>query len=305
MLEKRYDISYGGKIAEGHEIEEVQRNLASIFKTNPEKIEKFFTGKKAVVKRNITYDSAMRYKMAFETAGAVCGVEESKADLGALSPHETHKKQSLTPNQQKIFNCPKCGFQQEKSEQCMQCGIVIEKYSKKTNNALQVSPQSAMPIYFAVSKSKLIVMSLCTFGIYEIYWFYKNWKLIKERNGKNIRPFWRSIFAVFFCHSLFKSIRDSGDSHGFGSDINPGWLAVGYLGLSVTWRLPDPFWLVSMLTFLPLLPAQELINNIHSKIAPSANRNDRFSGKNIAVVILGGMLGLLALLGTFITTPNY
>lgn len=301
MLEKRYDISYGGKIAEGHNIEEVKRNLASIFKTNPGKIEGFFAGKTSVVKRNITYDSAMRYKMAFETAGAVCGVEESKSDLGVgvPTPYEMYQKESLTPNPKKMFTCPKCGFQQEKFEQCMQCGIVIDKYLERTNNAPQVSPHSAMPLYFAVSRSKLIVMSLCTFGIYEIYWFYKNWKLVKERKGGNIRPFWRAFFAVFFCHALFKSIRDSGNSYGFGSDINPGWLAVGYLGLSVTWRLPDPFWLVSLLTFLPLLPAQKLASNMHAKIAPSADRNDRFSGKNIAVLILGAILSLLAIVGTF------
>ena len=299
MLEKRYDISYGGKIAEGHAIEEVQRNLASIFKANPGNIEKLFSGKKSVVKRNVTYDMAMRYKMAFETAGAVCRVEESKAERVVPAPGETNQKQSLTPIQQKPFNCPKCGFQQEKSEQCLQCGIVIEKYLKTPNDASQMSPQSAIPFCFPVSKSKLIVMSLCTYGIYEIYWFYKNWKLIKERHGRKIRPFWRAFFSVLFCHSLFKSMRDSGETHGFGSDINPGWLAVGYLGLSVAWRLPDPFWLVSMFTFLPLLPVQNLANNINTKIAPTANRNDRFSGKNIAVIILGGMLGLLALLGTF------
>jgi hypothetical protein len=299
MLEKRYDISYVGKIAEGHDIAEVKRNLASIFKTNPGKIEEFFTGKKSVIKKNMTYESAMRYKMAFETAGAVCGVEESKGDLGVPTPHEIYQKESSTPSPPKMMICPECGFQQQKSEQCVECGIIIEKYQTRTYDALQVRPHQTSPLYFAVSKPKLIVMSLCTFGIYEIYWFYKNWKLIKEKKGKNIHPFWRAFFAVLFCHSLFKSIQDSSNSHGFGSDINPGWLAVGYLGLSVTWRLPDPFWLVSLLTFLPLLPAQELVSNIHAKIAPSASCNDRFSGTNITVVILGGMLSLLAILRTF------
>jgi hypothetical protein len=31
------------------------------------------------------------------------------------------------------------------------------------------------PMYFPVSRLKLAVMSTCTLGIYELYWFYKNW----------------------------------------------------------------------------------------------------------------------------------
>jgi hypothetical protein len=40
--------------------------------------------------------------------------------------------------------------------------------------------------YFAVSLLKLTVMSVCTFGIYELYWFYKNWRLIMEREKIDI-----------------------------------------------------------------------------------------------------------------------
>ncbi len=37
------------------------------------------------------------------------------------------------------------------------------------------------PIFFPASRTKLLVMSLCTFGLYEYYWFYKNWKLVRDR----------------------------------------------------------------------------------------------------------------------------
>ncbi len=36
------------------------------------------------------------------------------------------------------------------------------------------------PYFFTTSTLKLTLMSICTFGIYELYWFYKNWVLIKE-----------------------------------------------------------------------------------------------------------------------------
>jgi hypothetical protein len=41
---------------------------------------------------------------------------------------------------------------------------------------------SVTPILFAVSGVKLFVMSVGTAGCYDIYWYYKNWKLIKLTN---------------------------------------------------------------------------------------------------------------------------
>ena len=303
MPEKRYSIFFSGKVAQGHGIEEVKRNLASTFKLGDEKIEQLFTGKQVMIKKDADYQSAIKYKMAFETAGAICRVEEVKSEPRMARPHETDKKESSESRPQKMIICPRCGFEQETAEECIQCGIIINKYLKKKQDIpqAQVTPHEVSSFYFAVSKQKLIVMSLCSFGIYEIYWFYKNWKLIKKRTGQNIRPFWRAIFSIFFCYSLFKSVQGSANSHSFQSGISPGWLAFGYIALSVLYKLPDPFWLISLLAFLPLLPVQRVINDINAKTAPDAERNDRFSGKNIAVIILGTIFFMLVLIGLFIT----
>ncbi len=300
MPEKSYRIIYKGKVAQGRGIGEVKRNLTSIFKLGPEKVEQLFSGKPVIIAKDAGYESAMKYKMAFETAGAICRVEEVQSELRPAQPPETDRHETSKSDKPWIITCPRCGFEQEETEECRQCGIIINKYSGKKRDTPQVAPHEASPLYFAVSKPKLILMSLCTFGIYEIYWFYKNWQLIKKKTGQNIRPFWRAIFAIFFCHSLFKSVQDSVNSHGLQSGISPGWLTFGYIALSVLWKLPDPFWLISLLTFLPLLPVQGVINDINTKSAPHAERNDRFSGKNIAVIILGAIWFMLALIGTLI-----
>jgi len=163
----------------------------------------------------------------------------------------------------------------------------------------EVMMQESSPVYFSVSKPKLIVMSLCTFGIYEIYWFFKNWKLVKERTGQNISPFWRAVFPIFFCYSLFNSIQHSANSHGVLSRMRPGWLAFSYIALGVSWKLPGSAWLISFLTFLPLLLVQEVINDINVKVAPDAEFNSKFSWKNIIVIIIGGILLFFSVLGIF------
>jgi hypothetical protein len=47
--------------------------------------------------------------------------------------------------------------------------------------------------FFAVSPIKMVVLSVCTFGIYQIYWFYKHWVLIKERSEPLIVPWARAL----------------------------------------------------------------------------------------------------------------
>jgi hypothetical protein len=164
----------------------------------------------------------------------------------------------------------------------------------------QVMTDRPSALYFSVSKTKLIVMSMFSWGIYEFYWFYKNWKLIKESTGQDIRPFWRTFFAPFYCYSLFKSVKQSADSHGILSEISPGWLTAAYIGIYVTHKFPDPIWLISFLSFLPLLPVQGVINQLNSKVALEYELNDHFSWKNIVVIILGGILLILLLTDIFI-----
>jgi hypothetical protein len=63
------------------------------------------------------------------------------------------------------------------------------------------------PSCFPVSLMKLTVMSIVTLGLYELYWFYKNWTLIKERGKLEIAPFWRAFFAYFFCYQCFSPLQ--------------------------------------------------------------------------------------------------
>src|SRR5258706_14536226 len=47
---------------------------------------------------------------------------------------------------------------------------------------------------FAVSVGKFAVMSLCTFGFYEVYWAYKHWDAMRKREQERLSPFWPATF---------------------------------------------------------------------------------------------------------------
>ncbi|MFC1485467.1 zinc ribbon domain-containing protein [Candidatus Latescibacterota bacterium] len=211
------------------------------------------------------------------------------------------------------FTCSECGAKVDSNVNfCPNCGTAFDPNVKKVKkwvsqdsepHKMDIIPptkEKMNPIFFSVSIKKLIIMSLCTFGIYEIYWFYKNWKLIKERTEQKMLPFWRAVFAIFFCYPLFKSIKNSAYVHGVQSNISPGWLTFAYIALFVTWRLPDPIWLLCFLTFLPLISPQEVINEINATEAPTAEVNDKFSWKNIIAIVVGGILLIFGVLGAFI-----
>jgi hypothetical protein len=153
--------------------------------------------------------------------------------------------------------------------------------------------------FFAVSLVKLAAMSVCTFGIYELYWFYKNWQLVQEREKIAILPFWRAFFAYFFCIQCFSRIRAFAQSVSPDASLPAVPLAAGWIAATLLWRLPDPFWLVSMLSFLFLLPVQAMANWINATVAPGHDPNRRFTACNIAAVVAGGIITVLAVIAAF------
>jgi len=147
---------------------------------------------------------------------------------------------------------------------------------------------------------KLILLSVCSFGFYELYWFYANWHLIKNREKLNIRPIWRAIFTVLFCYSCLSRIRTTAQSLNPLQSFPAGPLTAAYIVLLLSSRLPDPYWLFSFLSGLCLLPVQGPVNQINKTINPAFQENDRFTPWNIVVVVLGGLVFFLAAVGSFL-----
>lgn len=158
----------------------------------------------------------------------------------------------------------------------------------------QTKPLPGQGMYFTAWQGKLILMSICTFGAYELYWFWKNWRLYNERGDKKVWPAVRALFAPFTAYWMFKDIRSSADTYGVRTDMRPGWLAIAYLALFMLYDLPGAYGLISVLTFLPLAVANNLAIETNKKASPYFVENDQFSGWNWLAIVLGGILFCLA-----------
>ncbi len=158
--------------------------------------------------------------------------------------------------------------------------------------------------FFPVSTAKFVAMSIFTFGIYPIYWSYKNWQRIKARSREDISPFWRAFFAPFFGFALFERVHEAAERKRLAPGWSSGFLGVLFFLLNITWRLPDPWWTISLLAFAPMVPVVRTIEQLHASEPSAEGLNSRYTGANIAAMIIGGILLLLALVGTFFMEPE-
>ena len=151
--------------------------------------------------------------------------------------------------------------------------------------------------FFAVSVRKLTVLSICTFGIYQVYWFYKHWQRVRER-GESVLPVMRAIFGIFFCYALFSRVRDYDHPNVRSETLAAGGLALGWVVLQLVANLPNPFYLLTFASVVFLVPVQSRINRINEEVAPDHDPNSRFSGWNWFGIVIGGLLFLLAIIGS-------
>jgi hypothetical protein len=161
------------------------------------------------------------------------------------------------------------------------------------------NPESGQSYYFTPSTLKIILMSLVTLGLYELYWFYKNWVLIKARlpsddPGKRMMPFWRAFFANFWAYSLFKDIKGCADRNGIPESFAIAPLAIGYFTLIAISQIDSPIWLISLLTFAMIVPVNKVAIKINEKLCDDFVNHGEFTTWNIAGLFFGGIILIAA-----------
>ena len=172
MAEQLYRVIFEGEILEGSQVQEVKRALAKLYNKSEDQVEHYFSGKRLTVKKDVDYETAMKYVKAYERAGAVCRVEELETDTGLEQPlvleNETEK-----PSQQDDFMvCPKCQFEQATSEECLRCGIIISKYSETVNAPERERIKEDIGIKPEQRSFKLLTISVALVAFLVIGFYY-------------------------------------------------------------------------------------------------------------------------------------
>src|SRR5258708_37159984 len=102
-----------------------------------------------------------------------------------------------------IMYCKKCGKENpEESKFCQHCCVKFSEHEGTTENTHSSEHKSSYEVYnvknspypYIISIPKLIILSTVTFGIYDIYWFYKQWKSFKAERDLKVTPWARALF---------------------------------------------------------------------------------------------------------------
>jgi hypothetical protein len=162
-------------------------------------------------------------------------------------------------------------------------------------------PASGLPL-FPVGTSKFVVLSLVTFGIYELYWIYQNWIRIRRTSGEMLSPFWRTFFTPIWVFALFARIRALAKEHGIPAGWNAVVLATVYVALCLSAFLPDEWLLISIAAFVPMLPVQQTVQRINAAHPAFATEppNTRYSAGNIVTIVIGCLVLMLLIVGFYL-----
>jgi len=78
MAEELYDIVFKGELVRSFDLDTVKKNISQLFKLQGPKLEALFTGRSIVLKRNLNFENASKYRVAIKKAGARVDLVEVK-----------------------------------------------------------------------------------------------------------------------------------------------------------------------------------------------------------------------------------
>ncbi|MCA9981056.1 MAG: hypothetical protein KDD89_09485 [Anaerolineales bacterium] len=155
------------------------------------------------------------------------------------------------------------------------------------------------PLFFPVSRLKLVVMSFCTLGLYQIYWFYENWQLYREREEERIYPLIRAVLAIVYAYALFKEVKQAAQKYGASLPPNIAVLAGLYVVLNLLGFAPTALVWLSLTAVFVLLPIQEVVNEVNRRATPDVPPNAQFTPLNFVALLVGSVVWGILLTAVF------
>jgi hypothetical protein len=155
-----------------------------------------------------------------------------------------------------------------------------------------------------ISEGKFVFLCFITFGLYEVWWAYKSWRYFKQRERSDINPVARTILGIFFLHSLFERIKKLANSKGYKADYNSAALFIAFFILNVLGRLPPPFWLIAIFSFVPLVPPFRALRFAQMNEEVPYPEQENFNSRQIVLIVLGLIFWLLVVVGLFSVDPS-
>lgn len=77
----RFDLVFSGELIDGCDPVRVRRDLERLFRTDASSVERLFTGRPVVIKKDLDEQTAARYRAALQQVGALCRIRPAAAGV--------------------------------------------------------------------------------------------------------------------------------------------------------------------------------------------------------------------------------
>lgn len=84
MADELYNVVFKGELVRSFDLTVVKKNIGQLFKMDGQKLETLFSGKTIILKRNLNFDTATKYRVAIKKAGARVDLMPSESEAITL-----------------------------------------------------------------------------------------------------------------------------------------------------------------------------------------------------------------------------
>ena len=163
------------------------------------------------------------------------------------------------------------------------------------------APRAAIGPWFPVATHKFIVLSIFSFGVYDFYWVYQNWRRVQRATGDAISPFGRTFLVVpIYAFPLLRRIRRSGAAAGIVARWNPDLLAIAFIALAFTPLFQNVGFFLSVISCAPLVPPVMTIAAINGAAGDPEGVNDRYTLPCVVAIAFGAFVYLVLIAATIL-----
>lgn len=157
---------------------------------------------------------------------------------------------------------------------------------------------SDIEVQYIISLNKFIFLSIISLGLYEGWWIYKAWRFFKQKEKLDIQPVSRTIFGIFFLNGLLVKIMDYALDKKYKEGYTPSLLFIGFFGTSFLSNLPEPYWLISLISFVFLIAPFKALNYAKQHSADVITEEQHsYNRRQLVLIIVGALVWLLLILG--------
>jgi hypothetical protein len=96
-MEERYNVYFAGQVMTGFDARAVRDKLATVFNADQATLDKLFSGKAQLIKRDCDAATAAKYKQALERAGAIPIIKSATANAAAPAAKTTATPAATPP----------------------------------------------------------------------------------------------------------------------------------------------------------------------------------------------------------------